>query len=553
MKIKKILIALSFIVFGLAFKNFIYDTKNPVESQNEISLSSLSVSHNLSEYLYFESKKLEINQQNIDYIIRNTKIYLSLVKDEKRPTEKEIVAKKYPLFLMKDSDLSDKKAKKALEYLLQLAQSFKIQVDPQKVEQFNEVFRAMEHSVIPPAKSEYTLGEVIAQFYRRLFVHPELKGERSAAPKDFSLFWSEPNDIENKDLHLGFNRQHMLLEKYESCKFAEAKTGYGVNPGMTLECDKDLEIKIKFNEVNTEPFGTRIFWALGYNVDPVDYLPELKIKYDRKILTELNNRDKSIDLKATLFGKTIIKKPIRVYHDPLKFILKLVLKNGEVITQNKIANFLFFDTDMEKKENFEKNYRLDNEKLIDHVITVPLQVQLSNKDFVKIGPWSFDDFDHYNRQEMRGLLLLAAWLNWVDIRADNNRLTLVKDLSGQYSAKMFINDLGGLWMGKLSMAAVIKNPYNHHVDYFPESFTKRTRKGFRLTHAYETVDNVEAFNDATESDMKWMAQYMMKLKPEQITQALVASGYTEYEVINYTKKLLKRRDQMMKDLYGKNK
>lgn len=52
--------------------------------------------------------------------------------------------------------------------------------------------------------------------------------------------------------------------------------------------------------------------------------------------------------------------------------------------------------------------------------------------------------------------------------------------------------------------------------------------------------------------MKWMAQYIMKLQPLQIEQVLKANGYSDYQVTNYTKKLLMRRDQMIKDLYGGN-
>lgn len=529
---------------------FFVQQYSPIES----SFSSYAETENSSvnNFLYFNYHTYELNPENIKTLHTQIQSHIDLVKKNQRTTYEESLNRNIPTFLVKDSDLSDKKAKKALEFLEAILAEYRSnnEIDKLKLIEFNEVSRALEMSVIPPAKASYTVGELITQIYNRLFKHPELKGKSPALVDSHSIFWTEPKSIQTLDLKVGFNRKKATeLDSNSPCEFLEPKSGYGVNPGITITCDQK-EYKIKYKETNTEPFGSRIFWALGYNVEPVDNLPFVKIKYDRKVLTGLNDRDKNVNINLTLFNKVIKSKSVRIYQDPLLYIERLVLKNGEMIPHNRIAEFLFINANLEKKENFENNYNIENEARIDYIVTTEVQIQEPNKNIVKIGPWSFGDFDHYSQKEMRGLLLLAAWVNWADIRADNNRVALVKTDDNQVKAKLFINDLGGMYMGRLPKILLFKNSRMTDVNYFSESFTRRTKKGFRLSSEFETVDPSEAFNQATEEDMKWMASYIMQLTPDQIEDALVASGYAKYEVENYRDKLLKRRENMMKDLNG---
>ena len=57
-----------------------------------------------------------------------------------------------------------------------------------------------------------------------------------------------------------------------------------------------------------------------------------------------------------------------------------------------------------------------------------------------------------------------------------------------------------------------------------------------------------AFAAMTIDDARWMARLIGQLRPEQIREALKASGYDETTVELYEKKLLNRRNKMMEDL-----
>jgi hypothetical protein len=57
-------------------------------------------------------------------------------------------------------------------------------------------------------------------------------------------------------------------------KYDGPKTGSGISPGFEAKSDS-TKIKVKFQEITSEPFTARIFWAMGYHGDPVDYVPGL--------------------------------------------------------------------------------------------------------------------------------------------------------------------------------------------------------------------------------------------------------------------------------------
>ena len=93
-----------------------------------------------------------------------------------------------------------------------------------------------------------------------------------------STFWRRPQSIRSLDLYAGFARSDLPRLENELCTYLGPKTSYGSNPGFEVICGAS-KVKVKFGETTSEPFTARIFWALGYHVDPTDHAERLKIGF----------------------------------------------------------------------------------------------------------------------------------------------------------------------------------------------------------------------------------------------------------------------------------
>jgi hypothetical protein len=92
-----------------------------------------------------------------------------------------------------------------------------------------------------------------------------------------SSFWSRPASIAARDLYHGFDRAEIPSLADEISRYDGPHTGYGSHAGFYVLC-KGQRWRIKFGEENSEPFGARILWALGFPARIADYAPELKVK-----------------------------------------------------------------------------------------------------------------------------------------------------------------------------------------------------------------------------------------------------------------------------------
>jgi len=155
---------------------------------------------------------------------------------------------------------------------------------------------------------------------------------RDPAP---SSFWSRPKDIPALDLYHQFGP--ILETGREPCLYDEPKTSYGTTPGFSILCG-GKGIKVKFGAVklggrspqakDSEPTATRLFGALGYHVEPNDYAPEIRLRYDRRILLEFNSR-KDLSLTITALGFIpVYRLKVQGVVDPFSYVRSAVLKNG---------------------------------------------------------------------------------------------------------------------------------------------------------------------------------------------------------------------------------
>jgi hypothetical protein len=420
-------------------------------------------------------------------------------------------------------------------------------------------------------------------------VHSQLSTQHSQLNNDPlpSTFWVRPQSIGQRDLYHGFGRKELTDFESSLWTYAGPKTSYGGCPGFEAQSDSG-RIKVKFAETTSEPFTARIFWALGYHVEPTDYVHSLKLKYDRRFFREFHMR-KDVQMKVRALFIPLHTVNLQQRHDPFDYVFVTVLKNGEHVSGSNLKRNLFHDPMREHPEDFAENFRAEFEQQIDYLVTTPANVQTREADVKSIGPWDFASLDHSERREVRAAGLLGAWVGWFDSRFENTRLKIIqpstfngKDgptLAGSSSGpelptslRHYFTDLGG----GLGKATGVLSRHCECPNDFPWRFTgpanftslPRTRHpqpskaperklfsttmapsggGFRIVD-YEPIEDTEAFRQMTIDDARWMARLIAQLAEDQIVQALIASGFDAAEVRIYTEKLASRRDWMLRDL-----
>jgi hypothetical protein len=410
----------------------------------------------------------------------------------------------------------------------------------------SETRAALRNNNRPPAPEHIDVFQLPFVHYRYAFarvgtgnkpatnLRPSNEPDSSKIDPLPSTFWSRPANIATQDLRAGFGRAAMPVFENRVWNYAAPKTSYGGHAGFEAKCGNE-RIKIKFGEIHSEPFTARIFHALGYYVDPTDFSPGLKVRYDRRLFAEFNSR-KPVDTQITTAGVlpvwTIHFQP---NHDPFRFIAGATLKDGRRISVAELQAAMT---------------NAQTEAEIDYILTAPANVQLKDRSTKSIGLWDFGQLGHEGLRELRGAGLLAAWLGWFDSRFENTRLKCVEH-DGRVELKHYFTDLGG-GLGKRSSWS---GRSREGVEAFPDYFTKpeifhgkgRMTIPFRVVN-FRPIERTAAFEQMTIDDARWMARLIAQLSREQISDALAASGFSGAEVNAFAAKLCSRRDRMLKDL-----
>lgn len=363
-----------------------------------------------------------------------------------------------------------------------------------------------------------------------------------------STFWTRPPAISQEDLNAGFGRNQLPHLDKSICEYSAPKNSTGTHAGFDVECEGQ-RFKIKFGEVNSEPFTARIFYALGYHVDPTDYTPNIKLRYDRRMLREFHLR-KPLTMRITPLGLHVWTVQLQTHYDPFVFITNAVFKDGREVSGTALKQMLFKNSNLPHPEDSPDNFRPDVEATLDYLVTVPANVQPRDGPTQSIGSWEFGGLGHENLRELRGLGTLAAWLAWFDSRSDNTRLRLERNASN-LQPEHFISDLGG----GMGAGTGCFSPQGEKPDDLTWTFTApeivrgpgRMTTPFRIEH-FKPIVPTSSFAAMTVDDARWMARLIGQLTENQLRAALIASGYDNAGAKLYLEKLISRRDQMVRDL-----
>jgi len=364
-----------------------------------------------------------------------------------------------------------------------------------------------------------------------------------------SSFWSPVNSISSQDLYYGFGRKKLPKFQDVIWKYEEPKTSFGCCGGFEASGGKQ-HIKVKFCETTSEPFTARIFGALGYNVEPTDYVPWLRVAYNRRLFMEYHLR-KDVKTTVAFFGVLpVYRVNMQDRYDPFEAFACAMMKDGTRLTGKGLKKILFHKPRMAHPEDLPGNFKEDVEAKIDFLITRPANVQLNEESQHSIGPWDFNQLAHEDRRELRGSGVLAAWLGWFDCRYENTRLKSIKE-DDRHVIKHFYTDLGGglgRATGIFSRTAEMPNQFTWTFTQAPrDQGPGRMTIPFRVVH-YQPNENTDAFAAMTVDDARWMARKIAQLSEAQITAGLVGSGFDSAQVKLYTEKLIARRDNMIRDL-----
>jgi hypothetical protein len=367
-----------------------------------------------------------------------------------------------------------------------------------------------------------------------------------------STFWTRPAAISREDLYAGFGREKFPHLEESICPYSGPKTSSGTHGGFDVECNGE-RFKIKFGDLNSEPFAARIFYALGYHADPTDYAPKIEVRYDRRLLREFHLR-KPLDMQITPLGIHVSTIHLQQHYDPFTFITTAVFKDGRRVSGKELKQMLFTNPNISHPEDSPGSFRTNVEAELEYLVMVPANVQPRDGPTQSIGSWQFGGMGRENLRELRGAGLLAAWLAWFDSRADNTKLRIVRDAK-DVELLHFISDLGG----GMGPGTGFFSPRGEDPNGFAWTFTApeiirgpgHMTTPFRIEHFRPTVPT-PAFAAMTADDARWMARLIGQLTENQLRAALIASGYDNTESRLYLEKLISRRDKMIRDLRLEN-
>ncbi len=363
-----------------------------------------------------------------------------------------------------------------------------------------------------------------------------------------STFWKRPTAISTQDLYAGFGRNQLPRFDDAVYNYNAPKLSSGTHAGFDVELNAQ-RYKIKFGEVNSEPFTARIFHALGYNVDPTDYAPMVKVRYNRRMLREFHLR-RPLPMRIAPFGVRVWTVQLQPHYDPFGFIMTAVFKDGRQVSGMALKQMLFKNFNMPHPEELPDNFHAEVEADLDYLVMAPANVQPRDTPTQSIGSWEFGGLKHESRRELRGAGLLAAWLGFFDSRPDNTKLRIMRD-TDDVRLEHFFSDLGG----GMGQGTGWFSPHGENPNDFTWTFTEapiirghgQMTTPFRIAH-FGPVVPTPAFDAMTADDARWMARLIGNLTEDQLRAALIASGYDNAEARLYLEKLISRRDRMISDL-----
>lgn len=450
-------------------------------------------------------------------------------------------------------DFTDGNLKDAAEYLVELFnRGRKGEMTSEEVQyQISQIGRAIQLKYTSPVKGKYeffTFPVHVARFLSSPSVSENYKGQ----DPDFKLLREEL--IQEKDISkIDLTQDFRFKDLPSSCQYEKAKRGYGVHSGFHIKCGEH-SYKMKFgNEEYSGPFNSRIYRSLGFITPHINHYESVTVDYDRRVLTEFNQR-MAMSFKLTVAFIPVYKKSSKQFINPFSWMKGVKLKDGSFVdAKTAQARLITHEITDDITDNMiDKNFESQISQLVFGGSTLALKDDPVVGE--EIGPWVPDDFNYRDFKEIRGIMVLAAWTGNHDIRKDNMRLSVIPDSKGKKQLRLTFGDAGsglgdedGVKRSGSNIddmdweVSSVYEDMNNNDDRFPHEDPQQRISLSGLGN----LEYSKAFSKIKLTDAQWMLRKLCQFSPDQIKSALVSSGLSSAEVVLAQAKLLERRNKMI--------
>ncbi len=363
-----------------------------------------------------------------------------------------------------------------------------------------------------------------------------------------SAIWAPP-DIAALNRTLAKENKFVDDMKDIVCVYDGPKRGFGIHQGFRAKCG-DKRLKIKFGELTTAPMNSKIYRRLGYNVPVIQYFPEIKINYDRRIFSELNlSKVQKVTIHAVVTKKDMAVRKQNAYD---KVVKSALLTDGRTIPAEEFYQKLF-PTCYKKAADCNytaSNYNEEFERTVAQLTFVPLSALDEARDH-EFGSWDYDDMDHTSRSEIRALLLLGAFTGNHDLRKDNTKLIWTV---ADNQIKFQISDPGsGFGSGApMSNSTIQGMPWEILRWSEAKKYGDKSADGpegkFVEVINYKSNGHHKAFSDVTMGEARWIGRQIAGITEDEITTYMVDSGFSAAELLIAREKLVARQKNIIEIL-----
>ncbi|TFB10708.1 hypothetical protein E3V55_05475 [Candidatus Marinimicrobia bacterium MT.SAG.3] len=300
----------------------------------------------------------------------------------------------------------------------------------------------------------------------------------------------------------------------------------GVTPGFHIRDSRGDKYVIKFDPpgylemiIGSELVSTKLFFAAGYHT------PENYRVYFRPEILVLGENVNILDEKGT--------KRLMTDSD-----LEDILKKVEILPDGSILALA--------------------SKYIEGKLLGPFKYKGTRKDDPN------DLIPHQHRRELRGLRVIAAWLNHFDTKAGNSMDSYVTEGNRSY-VRHYLMDFGStLGSGAISPADMrtgFENYFDPHVIFlnfislglYVKPWEKLKENEYPAIGNYESslfrpekykfINPNPAFENMTDRDGYWGAKIVMSFTDEQIKAAVSSADYSDQDAADYlSRTIIERRD-----------
>lgn len=371
-----------------------------------------------------------------------------------------------------------------------------------------------------------------------------------------SSHWKRSANIGADELYYGFGRKSLPDLSEILFTYHRSKQSRGGHAGFDVKGEGFGKAKLKFGEEYSQPFAHRIFWVLGFNTIPVDCVPVVKVKWDRRIFTEFNTR-KNERLTVNFLGIPVYSKRLQPYLDPLAPVSEIVMldEQGREITLRPDPTWEGFKQKLYKNprgrpEQSDGNFNAPFADRIRYLVYRNVNFRSEDEDSedkgIYLGNWDWNGEGNPDLRETRGFAFISAWINQFDSWFQNNKLYMIEN-KGTREFRHYVVDLGG----SLGSARDASKMEPQAPNDFPWSFTRPARPRetcIPLNGSFHNIQENATLKNADIYDARWAAKLIAQLTGKQILEALVASGLPSAQVRLYYNKLVTRRNKALTDL-----